>query len=116
MKKSLGRMRLPMISPVQTMSNSGCERCPPFGDHRSARSTAADILYDHRPPIDDREGLAEALDARPDRRRRTQIEDYDMVLGMVDDLVERKLQLDLPPAGQSAQEDRQLHPFHRKLA
>jgi len=57
--------------------------------HRTARADAATSLYDYRTAIEHRKGLAEALDARPVCCRETDIDDDHMVLGVIDDFLER---------------------------
>ena len=74
--------------------------------NKSARVCPADILHDYRAAFDDRKGFSETFDARSKRSGGTEIEDDDVIFGMVDCLFERKFQFDPTPSTQPALEYR----------
>ena len=74
--------------------------------NKSARVYPADILHDYRAAFDDRKGFSETLYARPKRSGGTEIEDYDVIFGVVDRLSESQFQFDPTPSTQPALEYR----------
>jgi len=74
--------------------------------NKSARVCPADTLHDYRAAFDDRKGFSETLYARPKRSGGTEIEDDDVIFGMVNRLFESQFQLDPTPSAQPALEYR----------
>ena len=74
--------------------------------HKSARVSSAITLHDHRAAFDDRKGFPETFDTRPKRGGGTEIEDDDVIFGMVDRLFESQFQIDPTPSAQPALEYR----------
>jgi hypothetical protein len=74
--------------------------------HKSARVCSASTLHDYRAAFDHRKGLPETFDARPKRSGGTEIEDDDVIFGMVDRLFESQFQFDPTPSAQPALEYR----------
>jgi hypothetical protein len=65
------------------MSNIPRERPAGFARRGSARDGPANILHDYRTPIDHQEWFTQAFNAWPKRCSRPQVEDDDMIFGMV---------------------------------
>ena len=72
------------------MTNIERERSRGFSRGKSARGSAAAILHEHGPAVDDREWLSQVFHPRAQRSSWTQVEDDHMILGN-DHLFEREV-------------------------